>query len=192
MDMFDTSKVFSVLDSQGMNTLAFQINNTVEDGVSVHSIEMLKSFIEVAKNGYRKTFFFNPEPEQQEKKEVVFLTLKPGEAILNAGEFKDGVLKVGVKPGSIKYSSIKLTGEESEYKDVKYNPNFKRPITIIDPFAGEEVKPIVYFDAESNSIKAKIKLLPHKSYIALEVSGDWFFRKDDELWQKKIKKLLML
>ncbi len=169
MDMFDTSKVFSVLDAQGMNTLAFQINKTVEDGETVSSIEMLKSFMEVANNGYRKTFFFNPEPDTQDKKEVVFLTLKPGEALLNAGEFKGGVLRVGVKPGSIKYSSIKLTGDESEYKEVKYSPNFRRPITIIDPYLGQEVKPIVYFDTETNMIKAKIKLLPHKSYIALEV-----------------------
>ena len=169
MDMFDTSKVFSVLDSQGMNTLAFQINNTVDAGEQIHSIEMLKSFIEVAKNGYRKTFFFNPEPSSQELKEVVFLTLKPGEAILNAGEFKDGVLKVGVKPAKLKYSSLKLSGDESEYREFNYSPNFKRPITIIDPILGDEVKPIVFFDTNSNSMKAKIKLLPHKSYIALEV-----------------------
>ena len=169
MEMFNTKKVFSVLDAKGMNTLAFQINHTEEDGEMVSSIEKLKSFIEIANAGYRKTFFFNPEPEENEKKEVVFLTLKPGEAILNAGEFKDGVLVVGKKPGSIKYSSIKLTGDESEYKEFKYAPNFKRPISIIDPVLGDEVKPVVYFDTDANDVKAKIKLLPNKSYIALEV-----------------------
>ncbi len=171
MDMFDSKKVFTVLDSKGMNTLAFQINTTIEDGVKVYSIEKLKSFIEVAKiGGYKKTFFFNPEPNDEELKEVVFLTLKPGEAILNAGDFKDGILRVGKKPGHIKYSSIKLTGEESEYKEFKYAPNFQRPITIIDPILGDEVKPVVYFDTDKNDVMAKIKLLPHKSYIALEVS----------------------
>ena len=169
MDMFDPRKVFSVLDASGMNTLAFQINTTVDEGQQVYSIEKLKSFIEVAKNGYKKTFFFNPEPNDEERKEVVFLTLKPGEAVLNAGDFKDGVLRVGKKPGHIKYSSIRLTGEESEYKEFKYAPNFKRPIAIIDPILGDEVKPVVYFDTEKNDVMAKIKLLPHKSYIALEV-----------------------
>ena len=169
MDMFDPRKVFSVLDANGMNTLAFQINTTVDEGQQVYSIEKLKSFIEVAKSGYKKTFFFNPEPNDEERKEVVFLTLKPGEAVLNAGDFKDGVLRVGKKPGHIKYSSIRLTGEESEYKEFKYAPNFKRPIAIIDPILGDEVKPVVYFDTEKNDVMAKIKLLPHKSYIALEV-----------------------
>lgn len=169
MDMFDTSKVFSVLDSQGMNTLAFQINTSVEQGETVFSIEKLKSFIEQAGKGYRKTFFFNPEPQQDEGKSIIFLTLKPGEAILNGGEFYNGSLTVGKKPGAIKYSSIKIQGEEDEYREFSYSPNFKRPITIIDPILGDEVKPIVFFDTNSNQIKAKIKLLPHKSYIALEV-----------------------
>ena len=170
MDMFNPKKVFSVLDLKGMNTLAFQINTTIDEGTEVYSIEKLKSFIEVAKTGYRKTFFFNPEPNDEERKELVFLTLKPGEAILNAGEFKDGILRVGKKPGNIKYSSIKLTGDDSEYKEFKYAPNFKRPIAVIDPLLGDEVKPVVFFDTDKNDVMAKIKLLPHKSYIALEVS----------------------
>ena len=169
METFDSRKVFSVIDARGMNTLAFQINHTQEEGVEIHSIEKLKSFIEVAKTGYRKTFFFNPEPKEDERKEVVFLTLKPGEAILNGGDFKDGILRVGKKPASISYSSIKLTGDESEYKEFKYSPNFKRPISIIDPILGDEVKPVVYFDTDTNDVRAKIKLLPNKSYIALEV-----------------------
>jgi len=169
MDMFDNTKVFSVIDSSGMNTLAFQINGTLEDGESVFSIEKLKSFIEQSNSGFKKTFFFNPEPQENERKAIVFLTLKPGEAVLNGGEFYNGNLVVGKKPGSIKYSSIKLQGDESEYKEFNYTPNFKRPITIIDPFLGDEVKPIVFFDTNTNQIKAKIKLLPHKSYIALEV-----------------------
>ena len=169
MDKFDGKKVFSVLDAKGMNTLAFQVNSSVEEGSSIFSIEKLKSFIEQSNNGYRKTFFFNPNPEDNERKSIIFLTLKPGEAVLNGGEFINGVLTVGKKPQGIKYSSIKISGEESEYKEFKYSPNFKRPITIIDPILGDEVKPVVYFDTESNEIKAKIKLLPHKSYIALEV-----------------------
>lgn len=172
MNMFDAEKTFSVLDSGGMNTLAFQINTSVEEGEPVCSIEKMKSFIEQADNGFRKTFFFNPDPEKDNRKEVVFLTLKPGEAILNGAEFMNGKLNVGKKPGRIKYSSLKLQGEETEYKEVKYSPNFKRPISIIDPVLGDEVKPVVYFDTETNEVKAKIKLLPHKSYIALEVSKE--------------------
>jgi hypothetical protein len=169
MDMFDNTKVFSVLDSYGMNTLAFQINTSTEDEQTVFSIEKMKSFMEETKNGFRKTFFFNPDPEENERKSIIFITLKPGEAVLNGGEFINGYLTVGKKPGAIKYSSIKLDGDESEYKEFSYSPNFKRNISIIDPVAGDEVKPIVFFDTNTNQIKAKIKLLPHKSYIAIEI-----------------------
>ncbi len=172
MNLFDNDKTFSVLDSVGMNTLAFQINTNIEEGEAVCSIEKMKSFIEQADNGFRKTFFFNPDPEKDNRKEVIFLTLKPGEAILNGAEFMNGKLNVGKKPGRIKYSSLKLQGDETEYKEFKYAPNFKRPISIIDPVLGDEVKPVVYFDTETNEVKAKIKLLPHKSYIALEVTPD--------------------
>ena len=106
MNMFDNDKTFSVLDSVGMNTLAFQINTNIEEGEAVCSIEKMKSFIEQADNGFRKTFFFNPDPEKDNRKEVIFLTLKPGEAILNGAEFMNGKLNVGKKPGRIKYSSL--------------------------------------------------------------------------------------
>ena len=171
MDMFDSRKVFSVLDPAGINTLAFQINHTVEDNEAVCSIEKLKSYIEVVNGSFKKTFFFNPEPKDAERKEIVFLTLKPGEAVLNAADFIDGELHVGLKPAHIKYSSIRFDGEESEYKEFTYLPNFKRPISIVDPILGDEVRPVVYFDTNSNTIKARIKLLPNKSYIALEVGN---------------------
>ena len=124
--------------------------------------------MEQAENGYRKTFYFSQELEQNERKELVFLTLKPGEAVLNAGEYLNGKLNIGRKPESIEYSSLKTTGDATEYRDYKYAPKIKRPMTIIDPEIGEEVKPILYFDTEANDVRAKIKLLPHKSYIALE------------------------
>ena len=172
MDLFDSNKNFSVMDIYGTNTLAFQINTTLEGDDIVCSIEKLKSFIEQADNGFKKTFFFNPDPQENERKEVVFLTLKPGEAVLNGAEFLNGQLNVGKKPDTIKYSSLKVQSDTAEYREFKYTPNFKRPITIVDPEVGDEVRPVVFFDTETNEVKAKIKLLPHKSYIAIEVSKD--------------------
>ena len=59
--------------------------------------------------------------------------------------------------------------KESEYKDFKYTPNLKRPISIIDPETTEEVKPILYFDEKTNEIKGKCKLKANKSYFAFEI-----------------------
>ena len=59
--------------------------------------------------------------------------------------------------------------QETEYKEFKYTPNLKRPISIIDPETTEEVKPILYFDEETNEVKGKCKLKPYKNYFAFEI-----------------------
>ena len=160
---------FSVKDSYGMNTLAFMIDKTMEEGQETCSIEKLKCFMEQLEDGFKKTFYFQRELEHNERKELVLLTLKPGEAIINSGEYMNGVLNIGKKPETIKYSAFRITENEADYKEFDYTPNFKRPIAIIDPAIGDELKPVIYFDTKVNHVKAKIKLLPNKSYIALEV-----------------------
>jgi len=168
MGKFDNGNTFSVMDSLGMNTLAFQINENFEDGNKISSIEKLKFFTEQVDDGLKKTFFFNPDIKKDERKELLFLTLKKGEAVLNGAEFFNGRLNVGKKPGVVKYAALK-SGDKEEYREFKYAPNFKRPISIIDPEIADEVKPVVFFDTETNNVKAKIKLQPHKSYIAIEI-----------------------
>ena len=172
MGLFDGNNNFSVLDGYGMNTLAFVINTAQDENQEVHTIEKMKCFMEAAENGYKKTFYFNEELTQDVTKELVFLTLKPGQAVLNAGEYANGQLTIGRKPETVKYSSVRTSGDEAEYKEFKYAPNFKRPISIIDPEIGDELKPILYFDQEANDVKAKVKLLPNKSYIFLEVRSE--------------------
>jgi len=172
MGLFDSNGNFSVLDGYGMNTLAFVINTSVEEGEEVCSLEKMKCFMEQAENGYKKTFYFNENLEQDERKELVFLTLKPGEAVLNAGEYMNGKLSMGKAPDSIRYSALRTTGDQPEIKEFKYAPNFKRPISIIDPEIGDEIKPVLYFDTETNDIKAKVNLYPNKAYIALEVRSE--------------------
>lgn len=171
-ELFKDNNNFSVKDGYGMNTLAFVVNTTIEEGQEVCSIEKLKCLMEQAEDGYKKTFYFNQELAENERKELVLLTLKPGEAVLNAGEYVNGKLNIGKKPETVAYSAIRNSTSEIEYKEFKYAPNFKRPMTIIDPDIGDELKPILYFDTEANDVRAKIKLLPNKSYIALEVKGN--------------------
>lgn len=162
---------FSVKDTYGMNTLAFVINKTIEEGELVCSIEKLKCLMEQTDTGYLKTFYLPPMKEK-ERKELVFLTLKPGEAVLNAGEFFDGKLNLGRKPEMIAYSSFRTQADTTASQEFEYAPNFKRPMVIIDPELGDELKPILYFDMNANDVRAKITLLPNKSYIALEVRED--------------------
>ena len=71
----------------------------------------------------------------------------------------------------VKFDTL-YSESETEYKDVRYTPNLKRPITIIDPETTEEVKPVLYFDKSSNEVRGKCKLKPYKSYFAFEIRDD--------------------
>ena len=62
--------------------------------------------------------------------------------------------------------------KEMEYREFRYTPNLKRPISIIDPETTEEVKPVLYFDKETNEVRGKCKLKPYKSYFAFEIKED--------------------
>ncbi len=171
MDTFNEKNSFYVLDGYGVNTLAFEVLTSIEEGQEVCSIEKMNSFMERAENGFKKTFFFK-DMAAEERKELVFVRLKAGEAELNTAEFVNGKLNLSPKPGTIQYSSLKTAGSEAEYKEFKYTPNFKRPISIIDPAICDEVKPILYWDTEVNDLRGKIKLLPNKSYIAIEIKKE--------------------
>ena len=169
MGIIEGNNNFSVKDSYGTNTLAFVINTTIEDGEEVCSLEKLKCLMERAEDGYKKTFYFNQELATNEKKELAFLTLEAGGAVLRGGEFVNGKVNIGKQTGRLESSAFKVTQNEPEYKEIKYAPNFKRPMTVIDPEIGDEIKPILYLDTETNDVKAKVKLTPNKQYIILEV-----------------------
>ena len=83
--------------------------------------------------------------------------------ILNRDE-----VRISKRPVPIKFDTL-YSETDTEYRDVKYTPNLKRPITIIDPETTEEVKPVLYFDKETNEVKGKCKLKPYKSYFAFEI-----------------------
>ena len=80
-------------------------------------------------------------------------------------------VKISKKPVPVKFDTL-YTENESDYKEFKYTPNLKRPISIIDPETAEEIKPVLYFDKNTNEVKGKCKLKPYKSYFAFEVRDD--------------------
>ena len=90
------------------------------------------------------------------------------------GILEENKVKISKKPMPIKFDTL-YSEEETEFKEFKYTPNLKRPISIIDPETTEEVKPILYFDKDTNEVKGKCKLKPYKSYFAFEIRD----KKDD-------------
>ena len=96
---------------------------------------------------------------------------------MNMAILKKEELLISKEPANVSYKTFK-TEHSISYQDVSYTPNFKRPISIVDPEIADEVRPVLYFDEDANMVKARVKLLPDKSYIALEVQ-----RKDNGAYQ---------
>jgi hypothetical protein len=82
----------------------------------------------------------------------------------------DDKLYISKKPENVGFQVL-FSEENSDYKDLKYTPNFRRPISIIDPEIPDEVRPVLYYDEEANMVKSKVRLQSNKSYIALEIKA---------------------
>lgn len=103
--------------------------------------------------------------------QLVIFSFAKEKVVVNMGILEEDKLKISKKPIPMKLDTL-YSEKETEYKDVKYTPNLKRPISIIDPETAEEVKPILYFDEATNEVKGKCKLKPYKSYFAFEIRDD--------------------
>ncbi len=161
-------KYFSITDPQGVSTVIYRINKTEKEylqNAPKYTVERLISSEELKGDLKKKTFFID-EPEYEEQ--LVILSFGKEKVVVNMGILEENKIKISRKPVPIKFDTL-YSEEETEYKEFKYTPNLKRPISIIDPETTEEVKPILYIDKETNEIKGKCKLKPYKSYFAFEI-----------------------
>ena len=160
---------FSILDSSETSTLAFMIN-AAEDGSRYRTLQKLDCAVQQLENGMKRPFFVNDLTISGDI-DIVLVTLGDGKARLNMAILREGKLLVSKNSGKIRYTTL-YSETESNYDDIKYTPNFKRPVSIIDPAIADEVKPMLYYDEEANMVRARVKLLPKKSYIALQVTEE--------------------
>ena len=169
MDEFIQGKHFSITDPQGVNTVIYQVNKTEKElakNAPKYTVERLEFLEELVGEKKKKTFYVNePDPEGSH---LVILSFGQEKVVVNTGILDEEKVKISKKPMPIKFKTL-YNEEETEYKDVEYTPNLKRPISIIDPETAEEVKPILYFDEKTNEVKGKCKLKPFKNYFAFEI-----------------------
>ncbi len=162
-------KHFSITDPKDVNTVIYQINKT-EKNISKNSpkytIERLDFTQELRGENTKKTFFLdNPSIEGDQ---LVILSFGKEKVVVNMAILEDNKITISKKPVPVKFNSL-YSEEETEFKEFNYTPNLKRPISIIDPETTEEIKPILYFDEETNEVRGKCKLKPYKSYFAFEI-----------------------
>ena len=84
------------------------------------------------------------------------------------GILEDDKVRISKKPVPVKFDTL-YSEKEGVFKEFKYTPNLKRPISIIDPETTEEIKPVVYLDKNTNELKGKCEIKPYKSYFAFEI-----------------------
>ena len=161
-------KHFSITDPQGVNTVIYRINKTDKsllDEYPKYTVQRLE-YAEELNGELRKKTFFVDEPENEE--DLVILSFGQDKVVVNMGILEEDKVKIAKRPIPIKFDTL-YSEQEAEYKEFKYTPDLKRPISIIDPETTEEVKPVLYFDGETNEVKGKCKLKPFKSYFAFEI-----------------------
>lgn len=161
-------KHFSITDPEGVNTVIYQINKTPREYLKEYpkyTVDRLDYTEELRGNMKRKTFYVD-YPTQED--ELLILSFANERVVVNTAVMTDDKISISRKPLPLKFDSI-YSEEEKEIKDFRYTPNLKRPICIIDPETTEEVKPMLYFDEQTNEVKGKCKLKPYKSYFAFEI-----------------------
>lgn len=161
-------KHFSITDPKGVSTVIYRVNKTDKELIKEfpkYTIERLISAEEIRGNLNKKTFFID-EPDNQEQ--LVILSFGQEKVVVNMGILEENKVKISKKPMGIKFNTL-FSEEETVFKDFRYTPNLKRPISIIDPETTEEIKPTLYFDNDNNEVKGKCKLKPNKSYFAFEI-----------------------
>lgn len=163
-------KNFTIVDTNGMSTLAFLVNEP-EEGTDYCTLQKLDCVYENPLDTSKKTFFIRDSGIPAEKN-IILLTVGADRAMLNSALLsEDDKFYVSKKPSNVGFQVL-FSEENSDYKDLKYTPNFRRPISIIDPEIPDEVKPVLYYDEEANMVKSKVRLQSNKSYIALEIKAE--------------------
>lgn len=162
-------KYFSITDPQGVNTVIYRINKTAKEYLNEYpkyTLERLVSSEAMNGNAKKKTFFVDyPEPEGED---LVILSFGDNKVVVNMGKLKNDKIRISKLPIPVQFDTL-YQETATEYKNFKYTPNLKRPITIIDPETTEEIKPMLYLDQSTNEVKGKCKLKPYKSYFAFEI-----------------------
>ena len=166
-------KHFSITDPHNVNTVIYQIHSSEkefeEENSPKFTLERLKCRQELIGQNKRKTFFVDTPKE--DGNQLVILSFGQDRVVVNMGILNRNEVKISKKPMPVKFDTL-YSEKETEFKDIKYTPNMKRPITIIDPETTEEIKPVLYYDKETTEVNGKCKLKPYNSYFAFEIRED--------------------
>lgn len=163
-------KHFSITDPKNTNTVIYEINKTEKSklkNLPKFTLERLDSIKEFREDEIKRTYFV--DVPKKSGNQLLFLSFEEDQVTVNQGILKNNEVKFVKKPVPMKFDTIYKDSGEEYYKEFNCTPNMKRPISIIDPETGEEIKPILYYDSKTNEVKGKCKLQPNKTYLAFQL-----------------------
>lgn len=169
MEQIIKGKHFSITDPQGVKTVIYEVSKTEKEMAKTgpkFTIERLDYKEEFVGEKIKKTFYVN-EPKPEGNRLAIFSFGKE-KVVINNGVLDGNRVIISKDPLPFKFKTM-YSEQEMEFKEFTYTPNLKRPISIIDPETTDEIKPILYFDEETNEVKGKCKLKPYKNYFAFEI-----------------------
>ncbi len=171
MDKVDNiqGKHFSITDPKGVNTVIYQVYKTEKEFLKdypKYTVERLEHIEEIRGDFNKKTFYV--EDPSKDGNMLVILSFGQDKVVINTGMLLNDEVKITKKPTPFKFTTL-YSEKDEDYKEFMYTPNFKRPISIIDPETTEEIKPTLYFDEKTEEIKGKCKIKPYKSYFVFEI-----------------------
>lgn len=170
-----TGKHFSITDPQGVNTVIYKVNKTEKeflDKYPKYTVQRLENTEEFIGENKKKTFYIDGADANNESNDLVILSFAKEKVVVNMGSLENDKVKISKRPIPVEFSELYSDDEENVYKEFKYTPNFKRPISIIDPETAEEIKPMTFYDQQTEEIKGKCKIKPNKPYFVFEIRED--------------------
>ena len=162
-------KHFSITDPKGVKTVIYEIYKTEKKYLNKYpkyTVGRLRTTEQLVGDLKKRTFYVD-DPQAKVNQLIIFSFAKDKVVINNGLLIKDEV-RISKKPMPFKYNTL-YSEKETEFKNFRYTPNLRRAITIIDPETTEEIKPVLYYDENTNEVKGKCKLKPYKSYFAFEI-----------------------
>ena len=163
-------KYFSIMEDEDSTIVIYIINRNVNNGAKnlpKYNIERLESNVTALINGQKRRTFFVENPAVDGNHLLIF-TFKDGKIVVNTAFLDYDSVIISKKNISLNMQ-ILYNDQETEYKDFYYNTNMQRQLAIIDIETTEEIKPSLYIDQETNTVKGKCTLQAHRKYFAFEI-----------------------
>ncbi len=186
---FLRGKHFSLPKMDGVKTIVFQtIDNIIDYATKSEYYNLV--LLESIENEDSTMFFAHKPPKCGSYIVILHFDHKEHRVFLNAGILYADKLKMSEKPvpvsfqkvfvnngcmslSEIAYENSDVTHDHSQPENTKakwVDADIKAsPIILIDPDTAEPVRRKLYYDSEQECMKAKMLIVPNKSYFAFQI-----------------------